>query len=370
MNESFTFYAPGRVEISGNHTDHQHGCVLAAAVNLNTSAEVRRNGSNTITVISEGYEPFCVDLSDLAPRAEENNTTAALVRGIASAFRERGCVLGGFEAKIRSTVLPGSGLSSSAAFEVLFGRILNGLFFDNRLNDVEIAQIGQYAENVYFGKPCGLMDQLASSVGGLVYIDFENSESPAVEKIEFDFAHCGHTLCVVDCGADHANLSDAYASIPNELKTISNFFGKEYLREVNEQDFYQNIIPLRKLAGDRAVQRAIHVFEENQRVKLQVRALKNDCFDTFLRLVEKSGQSSWMNLQNVICENSAAQQEMAVALTLCNKLLNGRGAVRVHGGGFAGTALAFVPNDMLSDFCRKMNEAIGKDCCHIISVAD
>ena len=264
----YLFSSPGRTEISGNHTDHQHGCVLAAAVDMQTDAEVRLNGTHLILIDSEGFQPVTVDLDDLSVHEDEKNTTASLVRGVAAAFQARGCKLQGFDAKISSTVLPGSGLSSSAAFEVLIGRILNGLFFENKLSAIEIAQIGQYAENVYFGKPSGLMDQMASSVGGLVFIDFADPKKPVVEKVDFDFAHCGHTLCIIDSHASHADLTDEYAAIPVEMKKVAAFFGKEVLNDVDESAFYASLPALRASCGDRAVLRAMHYFEENQRVRL------------------------------------------------------------------------------------------------------
>ena len=263
---------------------------------------------------------------------------------MAAAFAQRGCKLAGFDAKVKSTVLPGSGLSSSAAFEVLIGRILNGLFAENAVSAIEIAQIGQYAENVYYGKPSGLMDQMASSVGGLVFIDFHDPKTPVVEKVDYDFAHSGYTLCAIDAGADHADLTDEYAAMPIEMKKVAKFFGKKVLREVDEQEFYEKIAEVRKETGDRAVLRTIHFFNENKRVQLQVQALKNDNFDAFLRYVNESGMASWILLQNVTSAGYIEKQDMAFTLALCQQLLGGEGAVRVHGGGFAGTALAFVPN--------------------------
>ena len=364
MDKIYHFSAPGRTEIGGNHTDHQHGCVIAAAVNMETTAEVRLNGTNMIRVDSEGYKPVEIDLSDLKIREEEKNTTAALIRGVAAAFASRGYQLGGFDAKVRSTVLPGSGLSSSAAFEVLIGRILNGLFADNSVSAIEIAQIGQYAENVYFGKPSGLMDQMASSVGGLVFIDFTDPKRPTVEKADYDFAHCGHTLCTIDSGADHADLTAEYAAIPAEMKNIAAYFGKNVLRDVDERDFYARLAEVRKAAGDRAVLRAMHFFDENRRVQMQVRALKNDNFAAFLNYVNESGNASWELLQNITPLGATAHQEMALTLALCRKLLGGEGAVRVHGGGFAGTALAFVPNDRFEQFRIKIEAAIGVNAVH------
>ena len=364
MDNIYHFSAPGRTEIGGNHTDHQHGCVLAAAVDMETTAEVRLNGTNVIRVDSEGYRPVEIDLSDLKIREEEKNTTAALIRGVAAAFQQRGYNLAGFDAKVKSTVLPGSGLSSSAAFEVLIGRILNGLFADNAVSAIEIAQIGQYAENVYYGKPSGLMDQMASSVGGLVFIDFHDPKMPVVEKVDYDFAHSGYTLCTIDSGADHAELTDEYAAMPIEMKKVAHFFGKEVLREVDEQEFYEKIADVRKETGDRAVLRAIHFFNENRRVQLQVRALKNDHFDAFLRYVNESGMASWTLLQNVTPAGYIEKQDMAFTIALCQQLLGGEGAVRIHGGGFAGTALVFVPNNRFEQFKDKIDAAIGVNAVH------
>ena len=361
MDKIYHFSAPGRTEIGGNHTDHQHGCVIAAAVDMETTAEVTLNGTNIIRVDSEGYKPVEIDLGDLNAKESERNTTAALIRGVAAAFAHRGYKLAGFDAKVKSTVLPGSGLSSSAAFEVLIGRILNGLFADNAVSAIEIAQIGQYAENVYYGKPSGLMDQMASSVGGLVFIDFHDPKTPIVEKVDYDFAHSGYTLCTIDAGADHADLTDEYAAIPAEMKQVARFFGKEVLREVDEKEFYKEI-------ADRAVLRAIHFFNENRRVQLQVRALKNDHFDAFLRYVNESGRASWTLLQNVIPAGYIEKQDMAFTIALCQQLLAGEGAVRIHGGGFAGTALAFVPNEKFDSFKTAIEAALGTGHCHPLKI--
>ena len=359
MDKVYHFSAPGRTEIGGNHTDHQHGCVIAAAVDMTTTAEVTLNGTNVIRVDSEGYRPVEIDLGDLNAKESERNTTAALIRGVAAAFAQRGYKLAGFDAKVKSTVLPGSGLSSSAAFEVLIGRILNGLFADNAVSAIEIAQIGQYAENDYYGKPSGLMDQMASSVGGLVFIDFADPKKPVVERVDYDFAHSGYTLCTIDSGADHADLTDEYAAMPIEMKKVAKFFGKEVLREVDEAEFYAKIAEVRKKTGDRAVLRAIHFFNENRRVQMQVRALKNDNFAAFLNYVNESGNASWELLQNITPIGATAHQEMALTLALCRKLLGGEGAVRVHGGGFAGTVLAFVPNEKFGHFKNAIDSAIG-----------
>ncbi len=368
MKKQYVFSAPGRTEIGGNHTDHQHGCVLAAAVNLETVANVTLNDTNCIVVKSEGYPELSVSLEDLSVHPEEVNTTAALVRGVAAAFAQRGAKLEGFDAAVHSTVLPGSGLSSSAAFEVLIGTILNELFFDKKLSAIEIAQIGQYAENVYFGNPCGLMDQMASSVGGMVYIDFENSEHPVVEKIDFDFQKEGYDLCIIDSGADHADLTDEYAAIPGELKALCDFFGKKHLRQIPEDTFMAALPELRKTVSDRAILRAMHVYRENDRVNAQATALKAKDIDTFLRLVTESGHSSWMYLQNIFPAGAVQKQPVAFALALCDSLLRGKGAYRVHGGGFAGTVQAFVPHHMLDGFKEAVEAALGKGTCHVLNV--
>ena len=362
------FSAPGRTEISGNHTDHQHGCVLAGAVDLDTVAAVRVNGTNKIRIQSKGY-PMCeVSLEQLTPVESEINSTPALVRGVAARFAEFGCEVKGFDAYCESTVLPGSGLSSSAAYEVLIGTIINGLFFDKKLSAIEIAQVGQYAENVFFGKPCGLMDQMASSVGGMVFIDFKNPQAPVVEKIDFDFASAGHALCIIDTGADHADLTDEYAAVPGELKALCNILGEGELRSIPKMDFYSNIQKLREEVGDRAVLRAIHIYDENQRVKLQKKALQAGDFASFLSYVTESGLSSWRYLQNVIPAGRKEKQEVAFALTIAEKLLNGRGACRVHGGGFAGTIQAFVPNDLLEEFKSGMESVLGEGSCYVLSI--
>lgn len=366
--QTYLFSGPGRTEISGNHTDHQHGCVLAGAVNLETTAEVSLNGTNVIRVFSDGYPTVEVGLDDLYPRREEYNTTAALVRGVAAAFHQRGAELKGLDAVVHSTVLPGSGLSSSAAFEVLFGTVFNELFFDKRLSAVEIAQIGQYAENIYFGKPSGLMDQTASSVGGMVFIDFADPANPVVEKLDFDFGKAGHALCIIDSGADHADLTDEYAAVTRELRSVCAHFGKEVLREIPESEFVEGIPALRGQVPDRAILRAIHFYQENRRVLEQVTALKEHDFERFLRLVGESGRSSWMYLQNITPTGAVEHQDVAVALSLCDIFLKGRGAYRVHGGGFAGTVQAFVPLDMLEQFKSNVERILGEGKCHVLSI--
>lgn len=362
------FSAPGRTEVSGNHTDHQRGRVLAGAVNLDTVAAVRVNGTDVIRVQSKGY-PMCqVRLDALEPVEEEKNTTMALIRGVAARFVQLGCKVEGFDAYCESTVLPGSGLSSSAAFEVLIGTIVNHLFFDGRVSQPEIAQIGQYAENVFFGKPCGLMDQTASAVGGLVTIDFADKEHPQIRPVQFDFSTTGHALCIIDSRADHADLTDEYAAVPQEMKQVCAYFGKDVVTEIPEADFYGAIPALRECCGDRAVMRVIHEYNENRRVPQQVACLENGDFEGFLRLTKESGFSSWMYLQNVVPAGYVKQQAMAVALGLCEHYLQGRGAYRVHGGGFAGTVQAFVPFDLLEAFRSGIDAALGEGACHVLSI--
>ena len=362
------FSAPGRTEVSGNHTDHQRGRVLAGAVNLDTVAAVRANGTDVIRVQSKGY-PLCqVRLDALEPVNAEINSTPALIRGVAARFAQLGCKVGGFDAYCESTVLPGSGLSSSAAFEVLVGTIINHLFFDGKVTQPEIAQIGQYAENVFFGKPCGLMDQTASAVGGLVTIDFADKAHPDIRPVHFDFSTTGHALCIIDSRADHADLTDEYAAVPGEMKAVCEYFGKDVVTEIPEADFYAAIPALREKCGDRAVMRVIHEYNENRRVPQQVACLESGDFEGFLRLTKESGFSSWMYLQNVIPAGYVRQQAMAVALGLCEHYLQGRGAYRVHGGGFAGTVQAFVPFDLLESFRAGSDGALGAGACHVLSI--
>ena len=362
------FSAPGRTEIGGNHTDHQRGRVLAGAVDLNTVAAVKKNGTGIVRIQSKGYPMSEVDLARLTPVETEINSTPALIRGVAARFAQMGCKVEGFDAYCESTVLPGSGLSSSAAFEVLIGTIINHLFFAGKVSQPEIAMIGQYAENVFFGKPCGLMDQMASAVGNLVTIDFFDKDHPVIEPVDFDFASCGHALCIIDSGADHADLTDEYAAVPGEIKAVAAFFGKEVLTQIGEAEFYANIPALRRSCGDRAVMRAIHFYQENARVPQQVAALRAGDFDKFLALIKQSGYSSYMYLQNVIPAGYKAHQDVAVALALAEHYLAGRGAYRVHGGGFAGTIQAFVPVDMLDSFVAGIDGALGQGACHVLSI--
>ena len=365
--KQYCFSAPGRTEIGGNHTDHQHGKILAAAINLDTKAAVCKNQNNVIRIKSEGYDYFEVDLKHLELSTEEYGTTAALAKGVAAGIAQLGHCITGFDAYIASTVLPGSGLSSSAAFEVLIGTIINEIDHCG-LTPIEIAKVGQYAENVYFGKPSGLMDQLASSVGNLLAVDFADVTMPVVKPLDVDFNTFDHSLCIIDSGADHANLTDEYAAITEELKSVCGFFEKKFLRDVDEGAFYANMTSVRKKAGDRAVIRAMHIFDENKRVSAQVEALEKGKFNSFLDLVNDSGRSSWTYLQNVVPTGCTTHQDLAIALALCKKFLDGQGACRVHGGGFAGTIQAFVPNDMLNSFKTKINCYLGDNSCHVLNI--
>ena len=364
------FSAPGRTEIGGNHTDHQRGCVLAASVDLDILAAAAPTQSGVIRVLSQGYPMTEVDLRELTPRQDEVNTSAALIRGVAARMSEMGCDLHnrGLDVYMTSTVPKGSGLSSSAAYEVLIGTMLNELFWAGHCTPVELAQIGQYAENVFFGKPCGLMDQTASSVGGVVAIDFADTAHPAVERLDVNLHAYGYALCILDSGAGHEDLTGEYSAITEELRAVCRVFGKEVLREVPEEDFLAELPKVRKAAGDRAVNRAFHVYGENRRAQAEKEALRQGDFDRFLTLVRESGRSSAMYLQNIIPTGSVTAQELMVTIALCERILEGRGAVRVHGGGFGGTAQAFVPLDMLEKFKAATEAALGPGCCHVVMI--
>ncbi len=300
---------------------------------------------------------------------EQFDKAIALIRGVIKRFVDLGYKIKGFDAYTTSNVLKGSGLSSSAAFEVLIGTIINGLFANNEVSPVEIAKFGQYAENVYYNKPSGLMDQMASSVGSVVAIDFDSTENPVVNKVEFDLQKHGHALCIIDSGADHADLTNEYAAIPADMKAIAQCLGKEYLRQVDEKEFYDNIQDIRrKVNDDRAVLRAIHFFNDNRRAQEEVEALKNNDFELFRALVKESGHSSYMYLQNVFSVNIPKNQAVSLTLALCDKILGDKGAYRVHGGGFAGTVQAFVPLDMLNEFKNRIEAVLGEGMCHVLSI--
>ena len=364
------FSAPGRTEIGGNHTDHQHGHVLAAGVDLDILAAVTTNQSGMIRLQSQGYPLMVVDLGELNPRPEEENTSPALIRGVCARMAALGCPLqgAGLDVYMTSNVPGGSGLSSSAAFEVLVGTMLNELYFGGKCTAVELAQIGQYAENVFFGKPCGLMDQTASSVGGVVAIDFADPADPVVEQVAVDLEKEGYALCIINSGAGHADLTGEYAAITDELAAVSAHFGKKVLREVPEADFYAALPQLRREAGDRAVLRAVHFYAEDRRAVEEAAALRSGDFEGFLALVRESGRSSACYLQNVIPTGQTGDQSLMVTVALAEKLLLGRGAARVHGGGFGGTAQAFVPMDLLEPFKAGMEAVLGEGSCHVVTI--
>ena len=367
-SEAGLYSAPGRTEIGGNHTDHQHGRVLAGSVNIDMIAAAAPNDKNQLRVQSEGYDLCVIDLNDLEARKEEENTTASLLRGECAAFTQRGAKLAGLDVYISSNVPKGSGVSSSAAFEVLIGVILNDCFMTEKVSPIAIAQIGQWAENVYFGKPCGLMDQMASSVGNIITIDFASPAKPVVEPVAVDFSKAGLALCILDSGADHADLTDEYAAIPAECRAVAAVCGGEVLRDVPFETFLAKLPECRRQCGDRAVLRAFHVYADNDRVAKQVAALHDGDFGTFLSLVNESGCSSWEYLQNVIPAGYKEHQEVGVTIAAAKHLLGDKGAVRVHGGGFAGTVQAFVPVEMLDEFKAGMEAILGEGRCHILSI--
>ena len=359
------FSAPGRTEIGGNHTDHNNGRVLAAAVNLDTIACVSRTDDNTIVVDSEGFAPITVELDNLDIREKDFGTTLALIRGTAGIMKEMGYKIGGFRATISSSVLRGSGLSSSAAFEVLIAAILDGLYNGFVVDAKTRAVIAQKVENVYFGKPCGLMDQMASSVGGMVTIDFKEQDAK-VEAIACDFAAKGYALCVVNTGGDHGDLTDDYAAIRKEMEAVAAHFGKHVLREVELETVESHIGELRRACGDRAVLRALHYYDENARVLEQAAAIRGGDLPAFFDAVKRSGDSSWKLLQNVYARST--EEQMAMGIELSRRFLHGDGAQRVHGGGFAGTIQAYVPLDRLDDYKKLMEDAFGPGSCTALMV--
>ena len=362
------FSSPGRTEIGGNHTDHQRGTVLCASVDPDILCCAAPNRDDCICICSEGYPTVNVSLKELLPREKERHTSAALVRGIAARLSDLGHSLQGFDAYMTSNVLSGSGLSSSAAYEVLVGIIFNHFCCGGMLDSIEIAKVSQYAENVYFGKPCGLMDQMSAAVGGITSIDFLDPAAPAVKKINYDFSSSGHTLCIVDTGSNHADLTDDYAEITQEMASIAAHFNKKVLREVPEETFYDAIPALRASCGDRAVLRSIHFYDDNLRANQEAQALSAGDFGRFLSLVNASGTSSSLHLQNTWSLSAPRQQAIPLALALGRKLLKGTGAIRVHGGGFAGTIQAFVPNDRVTSFKADMEAVLGPGSCHILHI--
>lgn len=362
------FTAPGRTEVCGNHTDHNRGKVIAAAINLDAAACACKTDNNIIFVKSENYPGDKIDLNVLTPQEKEIEKSASLVRGVAARFKQLGYNIGGFNAVTVNSVLKGSGMSSSASYEVLVGTMLNYLYNDGKISPVTIAEIAQYAENEFFGKPCGLMDQMACSVGGFVKIDFADPKAPVIDPVKFDFASCGHSLCIVDTRADHADLTDEYASIRREMEAVAAVFGKKCLREVGEDEVLGNIALIRDKLGERPVLRALHFYAENKRVDAEAKALAEGDFEKFKEITISSGLSSYTYNQNVFASSAPQSQPVALALAVSETVLKGKGAWRVHGGGFAGTIQAFVPNDLLDEYKAKLESVFGEGACYILKI--
>ena len=359
--------APGRTEVCGNHTDHQRGEVLAASINDDAIAIVGSN--NSVNIMSEGYPMISFSIDDISKKDNEEGTTVALIKGVLARCRDKGFSIGGFNAYITSDVLGGSGLSSSAAFETVIGNVISNLYNDGKIDAVTIARIGQYAENHYFGKPCGLMDQMACSVGGLCHIDFASPEEPIIESIDVSLDEYGYSLCITDTKGSHADLTPDYAAVPAEMKSIASYFGKNVLKELNENDVLENINSLREKYGDRAVLRAFHFYEENIRVKTAAEALKNHDFNSFLDNISKSGNSSYKYLQNVFTTHDITHQNVSIALCISEMVLGDEGGVaRVHGGGFAGTIQAFVKNEFVSKYKESMDSVFGEGACAVLKI--
>ena len=361
------FSAAGRSEVGGNHTDHQKGCVLAASINLDAIAMASKQ-ENTISIISDGMIIEPIDINQLQYEENEKGTSKALVKGVVSQLEKLGYTIGGFKAYITSDVLIGAGLSSSAAFETLIGTIISGLYNQNTIDMVTIAKAGQYAENVYFGKPCGLMDQCACAVGGLINIDFKDTANPIVRHLDVDFSTFKHSLCIVDTKGSHADLTEEYAAIPVEMKKVANYFGKEVLREVDPNEFFTFIQNVRQTCSDRPTLRALHFFLENERVEKLVQALNNHEFETFKQLIQQSGNSSYKYLQNVFAASDAQNQAVSLGLAMSEHILQDHGVCRVHGGGFAGTIQAFVEDEYVQTYKEEIEKVFGKDTCHILKI--
>lgn len=362
------FSAPGRTEVGGNHTDHQHGSVIAGGVDMDVIAVVGTNDDNIIRVKSKDYYMDVVNVGEFDIRQKEKGRAISLIRGVCSKFADLGFKIGGFNAYTTSNVLKGSGLSSSAAFEVLLGNIVNGLFAEGKVEPIEIAKIGQYAEREYFGKPCGLLDQMASSLGGFTYADFNNPAEPVTEKINLDIRDFGYTLCVVDTGGSHANLTQDYADITIECKQISNALGVEFLRDADVDKFYASLASLRKEFSERAVLRAFHFFNEQERVLKQRKALLDGDFKAFLKLVNESGQSSFDYLQNLYSTTAVKEQSLSLAIALTKQFLGDDGACRVHGGGFAGTIQCYIPTKRLDNYKQMIEAVYGEGSCSVLSI--
>lgn len=364
------FTSPGRTEISGNHTDHNHGKVLAGSINLDCVGVAAKNGSNIVNIVSETFnQKFSINLADLSPSSKMAGTVD-LVKGLLKGFEEKGYAVGGFDAYITSNVISAAGVSSSAAFEMLLCSMLNVFFNDNKMDVVAYAHVGKYSENHYWNKSSGLLDQMACAVGGLITIDFYDPNNPAVEQIPFDFSSQNHSLIIVNTGKGHADLSADYSSVPNEMKKVAEYFGKEVCAQVKEEDVIANLSKIREYAGDRSVMRALHFFEENKRVEAEVAALKENRFDDFLAGITASGNSSWKWLQNCYTNSNVQEQGISVALALTEMFIEekGRGACRIHGGGFAGVIMAMLPNDLVDEYIEYIEKALGKGNAYKMSI--
>ena len=360
------FSVPGRSEVCGNHTDHQHGQVLATAINLDIITVVSKDEEKVL--LKDKYTSNPVYINDLDMKEEEKDTSEGLIRGILYRFKELGYKIGGFKGFSTSNVLAGSGLSSSAAYEGMIGVILSGLYNDMKVDSVEIAKIGQYAENVYFGKPCGLMDQCACAVGGLIHIDFKDNSNPVVEKIDNDFSQYGYSLCIVDVHASHADLTPDYAAIPSEMKEVAALFGKEFLNDIPAEEFFSKLPEIFRKVGDRNILRAMHFFKDNERVQKEVDALKADDFDTFLSLIKESGDSSYKRLQNIYSNHDFQNQPVSIGIAISENVLGNNGVCRVHGGGFAGTIQAFVKTDFVPEYKKATESIFGEGACHVLKI--
>lgn len=360
--------APGRTEVCGNHTDHNNGKVLAASVNLDAVAVAAKNEEDVVRVKSDGHAMNVVEISELLPDESEFGHSTAMVRGVVAKIEGLGYKIGGLDCVTTSDVIGGSGLSSSAAFEVLLGTTLSYLYNDGVISAVDIAKIAQYAENVFFGKPCGLLDQMASSVGTFVTIDFESTENPKIKKVDFDFSKSGHSLCIVDTGGNHSDLTDDYAAVRGEMESVAKALGKDVLREISFADFKQAVPSLLGRVSDRALLRAFHFYRENIRVEKAVSALESSNFDEFKKIINESGRSSYMYNQNVFTPKDPAEQKISLALCISEDVLGVNGAYRVHGGGFAGTIQAFVPNELLQEYKTAMEDVFGKGSCHVLII--
>lgn len=368
ITEVELFSVPGRSEVGGNHTDHNAGRVLAAAVDLDAIAVAGKTVTGVITLQSEGYPASVVNVSELEPIEAEKNTSTALVRGVCARMKQMGYQIGGFKAFAASDVLKGSGLSSSAVYEVLVVTILSHLYNQGKVDPILAAQIAQYAENQYFGKPCGLMDQTTCAVGGFVTIDLKDFAKPVVKKVDFDFASSGYALVIVDTGGNHADLTDDYAGVEREMKSVARALGGKVLREFSLEQVLANLAGLRTKVNDRALLRAMHFYQDDQRVVGEVAALEHNQFNRFLALVVESGYSSWMLNQNIYPPKNVAEQGVSLALAVSEELLKGKGAWRVHGGGFAGTIQAFVPGDLLGDYSQRMRAIFGDHSCYELTI--